>query len=81
MKWFLYIVECRDGALYTGITTDIKRRVLEHNSGNGAKSLRGRLPVKLVYSEEFDNQFAARKREAAIKAWKREYKMKLIKRT
>jgi len=79
MKWYLYIVKCQDGSLYTGITTDITRRVQEHNQGNGAKSLRGRLPVNLVYSEIYSSQNDARKREEAIKSWKREYKLKLIK--
>lgn len=78
MKWFLYIVKSRDDSLYTGITTDLKRRVQEHNLGRGAKSLRGKLPVELVYFEEYDAQNEARKREEAIKGWKREYKLKLI---
>ncbi|MBI2036210.1 GIY-YIG nuclease family protein [Candidatus Microgenomates bacterium] len=80
MKWYLYIVICRDGSLYTGITTNIKRRLLEHNSGIGAKSLLGKLPVSLVYGEVFLNQKTAAKREREIKDWKREYKLKLIKR-
>ena len=79
MKWFLYIVECRDGTLYTGITTDVTRRVIEHNNSKlGAKSLKGKRPVVLVYSESYESQSDARKREAAIKQWKREYKLKLI---
>ena len=78
MKWFLYITRCKDDSLYTGITTDIKRRVSEHNLGIGAKSLRGKLPVELVYSEGYNSQGEARKREEAIKSWKREYKLKLI---
>ena len=77
-KWFLYILKCKDESLYTGITTNISRRLNEHNSGLGAKSLRGKLPVELVYKEEFDTQNEARKREVAIKGWKREYKLKLI---
>ena len=77
-RWFLYIVECSDKSLYTGITTDLKRRVTEHNLGIGAKSVRGKLPVKLVYSEEFEKQTSVRKREAVIKTWTREYKIKLI---
>lgn len=78
MKWFLYILECKDGSLYTGITTDITRRVKEHNLGFGAKSLVGKRPVKLVYEEVYASQEEARKREQAIKSWKREYKLKLI---
>lgn len=78
MKWFLYIVKCRDGSLYTGISTNPKKRAKEHNEGKGAKSLRGKLPVKLVYTEVFNSQSEARKREIAIKGWKKEYKLKLI---
>jgi putative endonuclease len=82
MDWFVYIVECKDGSLYTGITTDINRREQEHNTNDklGAKSLRGKRPVKMVYFESHLNQSEARKREAAIKHWKREYKLKLIER-
>ncbi|MBI4973159.1 GIY-YIG nuclease family protein [Candidatus Roizmanbacteria bacterium] len=80
MKWYVYIVQCKDGSLYTGITLDVVRRVKEHNEDDakGAKSLRGKRPVKLVYFEEYNNQSEARKREAGIKNWKREYKLKLI---
>lgn len=82
MDWFVYIVKCSDGSLYTGITIDVKRRELEHNTDNklGAKSLRGKRPVKVVYYETFNSQSKARKREEAIKNWKREYKIKLIER-
>lgn len=80
MIWYVYIVKCADNALYTGITKDLKRRVFEHNSDNkkGAKSLRYRRPVILVYHEEFTSQSGAAKREKAIKSWHRRYKLKLI---
>jgi putative endonuclease len=80
MKWYVYIAKCVDNSLYTGITTNPKRRILEHNFSNrlGAKSLRYRRPVKLVYCEEFSNQIQAAKRERAIKGWTRKYKLKLI---
>ena len=78
MSWFLYIVQGKDGTLYTGITTDPKRRIIQHNTKKGAKSLRGKLPVKLVYNELFKNQKEAAKREREIKGWKRYYKLKLI---
>jgi len=80
MNWYLYIVRCKDNSLYTGITIDIERRVNEHNIGAGAKSLRGKRPVKLVYFEPCVSESEARKRESAIKSWKREYKLKLIER-
>ncbi|MFH0979738.1 MAG: GIY-YIG nuclease family protein [Candidatus Roizmanbacteria bacterium] len=80
MDWYLYIVKCSDNSLYTGITTNITRRIYEHNTDNlkGSKSLRGKRPVKLVYKEIFKTQNEARKREVAIKNWKRKYKLQLI---
>ena len=78
--WYLYIVKCSDGSFYTGITLDPERRVFEHNNDDkkGAKSLRGKRPVELVYLESYHNQIEAAKRENAIKNWKRENKLKLI---
>ena len=80
--WFLYIVRAADNSLYTGITLDVDRRLIEHNTDKikGAKSLRGKKPVKLVYTEEYDNQHDARVREAQIKKWNSSYKWKLIER-
>ena len=79
MKWFVYIVKCADSSLYTGITTSIDRRIWQHNSKLGAKSIRGKLPVKLVYKEPYNNQNKATKREKEIKSWRREKKLRLIK--
>lgn len=79
VKAFVYILECADGTLYTGWTTDIEERVKTHNSGTGAKYTRSRLPVKLVYSEEVEDRSAALKREAAIKKLTRAKKELLIK--
>jgi len=79
MSWFVYIVECKDGSLYTGITTNLKRRVKEHNSGKGAKAIvKSKRPVKLVYTELCADRSGAVKREMSIKNWKREHKLKLI---
>lgn len=78
MKWYLYIAKCADNSLYTGITNNPKRREWRHNNGKGAKSLRGKIPVKIVYQEEYNDKILAGKREYAIKNWKREYKLKLI---
>lgn len=66
--WFLYILECSDGSLYTGITTDLTRRTQRHNDGKGARYTRTRRPVKLVYYETCENRSAALIREAAVKA-------------
>lgn len=78
-KCFVYMVECCDGSLYTGWTTDVEERIKTHNSGQGAKYTRSRLPVKLVYFEETNDKSAALKREIAIKRLTREKKLKLIK--
>ena len=78
MNWYLYIVECSDRSLYTGITINVERRISEHNSKIGAKSVRGKLPVKLVYKELYNSQTEAAARERQIKTWHRKYKLKLI---
>lgn len=78
MFWYLYIAKCRDESLYTGITTDIPRRIKEHNAKKGAFYTKNKLPVELVYQEIMANQSEARKREAAIKKLTRKDKLKLI---
>lgn len=80
MGWYVYVVKCTDDSLYTGITKNIKRRIEEHNSNNrlGAKSLRNKRPVVLVYCENYETQNEAAKRERYIKSWKRKNKLKLI---
>ncbi len=66
--YYVYMLECADGTLYTGIATDIQRRLEEHNSSEkGAKYTRARRPVKLVYSEEYGDRSSASKREYEIK--------------
>ena len=81
MKYYLYMVQCSDDTLYTGIATDLERRVEEHNSSDkGAKYTRARRPVKLVYSEEYENRSEASKREYFIKKkMSRKDKVSLIK--
>ena len=77
--WHLYILRCKDGSLYTGITTDVEKRLEMHRSGKGAKYTRGRAPLELVYREECGDHSAALKRELEIKKLPREEKEKLIK--
>jgi putative endonuclease len=77
--WYVYMIKCADGSLYTGVTTDIKRRLSEHNSGKGASYTRGRTPVRLVYNESHPDRSAALKREAEIKSWPRYKKLPLVK--
>ena len=75
---YVYVVECSDGTLYTGYTTDVERRVEEHNAGEGAKYTRGRTPVKVVHTEEFEDRGEAMSREATIKDMSREEKEGLV---
>jgi putative endonuclease len=75
---FVYVVECSDGTLYTGYTTDVERRVAEHNDGTGARYTRGRAPVTLVHTEAFDSRSAAMAREYAIKQLRRAQKEALV---
>jgi len=79
MPFFCYILECDDGTLYTGWTTDPARRERQHNAGRGARYTRTRRPVKMIYVEEQPDRKSAMKRELAIKRMGRERKLKLIK--
>ncbi len=78
MSWTVYILECADKTLYTGITKDIKNRVAMHTNGTGAKYTRGRAPFKIVYKELHRTKGRALKREAEIKSLDRDKKLKLI---
>ena len=77
--YYTYLAECADRTLYCGYTDDVKNREMVHNSGKGAKYTRSRLPVKIVYCEEFETKSEALKREHAIKKLTRGQKEKLIK--
>ena len=76
--WYCYILECSDGTLYTGITTNLEMRIKSHNSGKGAKYTRSRSPVILKWSCEFDNRSKASKEEYRIKKLSRLEKLKII---
>lgn len=80
-KAYTYILRCSDGTLYTGYSTDVKARVLKHNTGKGAKYTKARRPVELVYYEEYSSKSEALRREAAIKKLSRIQKEELIKST
>ncbi|MBR2944399.1 MAG: GIY-YIG nuclease family protein [Clostridia bacterium] len=75
---YTYILKCADGTLYCGWTNDLEKRLKSHNDGKGAKYTRSRLPVTLVYYEEFDSPVEAQKREYRIKKLTRQEKLKLI---
>jgi putative endonuclease len=74
MAWFVYLLRCRGGSLYCGITKDVAARVAAHNAGTGAKYTRSRKPVALVWSRRTRGESAARKTEAKIKSLKKEDK-------
>ncbi len=76
--YFCYMVECSDGSLYTGLTTDPDRRTRQHNQGQGARYTRMHRPVKLVYVEEVGDRKAAMQRELQIKHMKRTQKIRLV---
>jgi len=67
VTWFLYLIRCNDGALYTGISTDVDRRLAEHQSGKGAKYLRGKAPLTLAFQQEMGSRSSALIAEASIK--------------
>jgi putative endonuclease len=76
--YFVYILKCKDGSLYTGITTNVKRRFLEHKAGKGGAYTRSHLPVKVVYTERKRNRSSASKRESEIKNLSRSKKLLLF---
>lgn len=78
-SWYLYVVECADGTLYTGISTDVARRLKEHNAGRGAKYTAARRPVMLRVSWHFQDRRAAMLAETSLKRRSRERKQRLLK--
>ena len=78
MAWHVYIIECSDGTLYTGITNDLDRRITAHNDGRGAKYTKSRRPVRLRFSEPAADRKNASQREYAIKSLRKAEKMRLI---
>tara|TARA_B100001939_G_C16466748_1_gene415418 strand:- start:243 stop:497 length:255 start_codon:yes stop_codon:yes gene_type:complete len=79
MEWCVYMLLCDDNTIYTGITNDLKKRFENHISGKGARYLRGRKPLEIVYTENFQNRSMATKREIEIKKLTRRKKEALIK--
>jgi putative endonuclease len=76
--YFVYILKCKDGSLYTGITTDVARRFAEHKSGIGGHYTSAKEAVRIVYTEQYPNRSSASKRESEIKGWRRGKKLLLI---
>ncbi|ANE56264.1 MULTISPECIES: GIY-YIG nuclease family protein [Methylomonas] len=76
--WSVYIIECCDGSLYTGITTDVERRFRQHRAGTGAKYFRAKQPVRIVYTETEHDRATASRREAEIKRMGRAEKLAIL---
>jgi putative endonuclease len=76
--WFVYILKCSDGSLYTGISNDVQARLKQHNSGKGSKYIRAKRPAVLVYTLEFETKSQALRREAEIKRLSRDQKIELV---
>ena len=77
-EWWVYVLRCRDGTLYTGVTTDLARRLAQHNAGTASKYTRSRRPVEMVYREPAKSHGDALRRELAIKALSRTAKDALV---
>lgn len=78
-SWFVYMVKCKDGSIYTGISNDVEDRIKEHNSGEGAKYTASRKPVQLIFQEKHPDKSSAFKREIQIKRWSKVRKEELSK--
>lgn len=78
MTWFVYILQCSDGSFYVGLTTNLERRLVQHENGLFLNYTKSRRPVKLVYWEKFTDNHLAALREKEIKDWRREKKQQLI---
>ncbi|MCX6722225.1 MAG: GIY-YIG nuclease family protein [Candidatus Staskawiczbacteria bacterium] len=77
--WFVYIIRCKDGSLYTGATNDLEKRFADHKSGKGAKYTKSHIPEEIVFSKKFRSKIKALKKEREIKDLTREEKIKFIK--
>ena len=76
--WHVYLIQCKGGSIYTGITTDVNRRFAEHKNGKGGHYTSSKKVVKVTYAEEHPDRSLALKREAQIKGWTRKKKLALI---
>ena len=79
-EWLVYVLRCRDGSLYTGITNDLERRLASHRAGTGSAYVRARLPIRVVFREPQPDRSMALRREAAIKKLTRRDKLALLRR-
>lgn len=77
--WFVYVIQCVDGSLYTGSTNNLEKRFSEHKMGKGGRYTRAHKAIKMIYSEKLSSQSEVLKREMEIKSWNREKKIKILK--
>ena len=77
--WYVYVLLCEDGSLYTGSTNNLEKRFLDHKNGKGGYYTRSHKPIKLIYQEQLPTQSEALRRELEIKSWSREKKIKILK--
>jgi putative endonuclease len=78
MSWWVYLAQCGDRSLYTGVTTDPVRRMAQHNAGHGSRYVRSRKRARLLYLEPCASRAAALRREAEVKGWRRQKKLALV---
>jgi putative endonuclease len=76
--YYLYILKCSDGSLYTGITNDLEKRMAVHRSGKGSKYVRAHMPFELIHTEKFPDKSSAMNREAEVKSWPRQKKIEIF---
>lgn len=76
--WFVYIILCEDGSLYTGVSNNLEKRFLDHKNGKGGRYTRAHKPFKIIYSKKLPNQSEALKRERQIKDWSRGEKIRIL---
>ncbi|MBI2039619.1 GIY-YIG nuclease family protein [Candidatus Microgenomates bacterium] len=76
--WFVYVLLCKDGSLYTGVSNNLEKRFSDHKNGKGGHYTRSHQPLKMIYSEKLPNQSEALKRERQIKGWSREQKIRIL---
>lgn len=77
--YYIYILQCSDGSLYTGFAINVGKRIQVHKEGKGSKYVRSRLPIRLIYTEKYESKSEALKRECQIKGWRREKKARILK--
>lgn len=77
--WYVYVLKCLDGSLYTGASNNLEKRFLDHKNGKGGRYTKSHRVIKLVYSEKLATKSEALKREAEIKSWKKDMKIRILK--